>query len=121
MKPSINDAVIVTWRDIIATAGWEEEPQIPTLINIGWLVSMDEDKIVIAGCRNQEGEYAAFHCFPSGVVVLLERIGQALSPNETEKPQAMTFQTGHAGLVYATGSNLSQDGTLKTFYRGSSR
>lgn len=67
--PSINDAVIVTWRDIIATAGWEEEPKIPVLVNIGWLVSMDEDKIVIAGCRNEEKEYAAFHCFPRGCVV----------------------------------------------------
>lgn len=119
--PSINDPVIVTWRDIIATAGWEEEPEIPTLINIGWLVSMDEEKIVIAGCRNQEGEYAAFHCFPSGAVVLLERIGQASSPSETEKLEAMYAPMGQGDLVYATGSNLWQGGSAKKSYRGSSR
>ena len=119
--PSINDVVLVTWRDIIATSGWEEEPDIPEFVNVGWLVSMDDDKIVIAGCRNQEGEYAAFHCFPSGAVVLHERIGQGSSPNETEKLGAMYAPMGQGDLVYATGSNLWQDGSAKKSYRGSSR
>ena len=68
IPPSINDVVLVTWRDIVATAGWEEEPDIPEFVNVGWLVSMDGDKLVIAGCRNSDREYAAFHCFPRGVV-----------------------------------------------------
>jgi len=120
-QPSINDPVIVTWRDIIATAGWEEEPEIPTLVNIGWLVSRDKDKIVIAGCRNQEGEYAAFHCFPSGAVVLLERIGQASYPSESETLQAMYAPMGPDDLIYATDSSPVQNGSAKKSFRGSSR
>lgn len=73
-RPSINDVVLVTWRDIIATSGWEEEPDIPQFVNVGWLVSMDEDKLVIANCRNSDREYAAFHCFPRGVVVAVSVI-----------------------------------------------
>ncbi len=40
--------VIVEWRDIIATSGWEQEISCPTLFTLGWLISQDDDTTIIA-------------------------------------------------------------------------
>lgn len=69
--------VIVEWRDIVATAGWEEEPEIPTLKNVGWLLKEDSDKVVIAVAQNENGDYAAFHCFPRGCVTSITRLSSS--------------------------------------------
>ena len=71
--------VIVEWRDIIATSGWEQEISCPTLFTVGWLVSQDDDTIVIANTKDPDdftGEsksdppvYYGLHAFPSGAVV----------------------------------------------------
>ena len=71
--------VIVEWRDIIATAGWEQEISCPTLFTVGWLISRDDNTIVIANTKDPDdftGEsktdppvYYGLHAFPSGAVV----------------------------------------------------
>ena len=71
--------VIVEWRDIIATNGWEQEPTCPTFFNVGWLVREDKDVIVLATTKDLDdftGEssdpppvYYGFHSFPRGAVV----------------------------------------------------
>lgn len=73
------ELVIVEWRDIIATSGWEQEISCPTLFTVGWLVSQDDDTIVIANTKDPDdftGEsktdppvYYGLHAFPSGAVV----------------------------------------------------
>ena len=73
------ELVIVEWRDIIATAGWEQEISCPTLFTVGWLISQDDDTIVIANTKDPDdftGEsktdppvYYGLHAFPSGAVV----------------------------------------------------
>ena len=76
MEPEL---VIVEWRDIIATSGWEQEPTCPTFFNVGWLVREDKDVIVLATTKDLDdftGEssdpppvYYGFHSFPRGAVV----------------------------------------------------
>ena len=73
------ELVIVEWRDIIATSGWEQEPTCPTFFNVGWLVREDKDVIVLATTKDPDdftGEssdpppvYYGFHSFPRGAVV----------------------------------------------------
>ena len=84
------ELVVIEWRDIIATAGWEQEISCPTLFTVGWLISQDDDTIVIANTKDPDdftGEsktdppvYYGLHAFPSGAVVAVQRIPQAESP-----------------------------------------
>ncbi len=82
--------VIVEWRDIIATSGWEREISCPTLFTVGWLISQDNDSVIIANTKDPDDfmesqdrpQYYGLHCFPSGAVVRIQRIGVAHSPNE---------------------------------------
>lgn len=81
--------VIVEWRDIVATAGWEQAPTCPTFFSVGWLVRYDDDTITIAMTKDHEGfmedqdhpQYYAFHSFPAGVVSRLQQIDTNQSPN----------------------------------------
>lgn len=81
--------VIVEWRDIVATAGWEQAPTCPTFFSVGWLVKYDDDTITIAMTKDHEGfmedqdqpQYYAFHSFPAGVVSRLQQIDTGQSPN----------------------------------------
>ena len=91
--------VIVEWRDIIATAGWEQELSCPTLFSVGWLVNADDDTVVIANtldpddftgeCQSEPPVLYGLHAFPSGAVVRIRHIlteeypptSQKLAPN----------------------------------------
>jgi len=86
--------VIVEWRDIIATSGWEQELTCPTLFTLGWLISEDEDTVVIANTYDPDdftGEgkidppiYYGLHAFPAGAVVAVRRIGEEISPIDAQ-------------------------------------
>ena len=83
------ELVIVEWRDIIATAGWEQEPTCPTLFTVGWLIREDKDSISIASTKDptdsmesqDQTPYYGFHVFPSGAVVRLLRIDEDSYPS----------------------------------------
>lgn len=83
------ELVIVEWRDIVATAGWEQEPTCPTLFTVGWLIREDKDSIAIASTKDpadsmesqDQTPYYGFHVFPSGAVVRLRRIAEELYPS----------------------------------------
>ena len=85
--------VIVEWRDIIATSGWEQEISCPTLFSVGWLVSQDDDTIVIANTKDPDdftGEstppvYYGLHAFPSGAVVEVHHIQKGSYPISLER------------------------------------
>ena len=87
--------VIVEWRDIIATSGWEQEISCPTLFTVGWLVSQDDDTIVIANTKDPDdftGEskadlpvYYGLHAFPSGAVVEVHHIQKGSYPISLER------------------------------------
>jgi len=82
--------VIVEWRDIIASSGWEQSLDCPTLFTVGWLIRYDDDTITIANTKDPDDfmesqdrpQYYGLHCFPSGAVVRLQRIGADQSPND---------------------------------------
>lgn len=82
--------VIVEWRDIIATSGWEQSVDCPTLFSVGWLVRYDADTITIANTKDPDDfmedqgrpQYYGLHSFPSGAVVRLRKIEEGLSPND---------------------------------------
>ena len=83
------ELVIVEWRDIVATAGWEQEPTCPTLFTVGWLIREDKDSISIASTKDPTDSmespdqipYYGFHVFPSGAVVRLLRIDEDSYPS----------------------------------------
>ena len=85
--------VVVEWRDIIATSGWEQEISCPTLFTVGWLVSQDDDAIVIANTKDPDdfmGEnhppvYYGLHAFPSGAVVEVHHIQKGSYPISLER------------------------------------
>jgi len=82
------ELVVVEWRDIIATAGWEKSVDCPTLFSVGWLISEDEDTVLIANTKDPEdfmedqGQivYYGLTRFPAGVVVRLQHIPLAEYP-----------------------------------------
>jgi hypothetical protein len=76
------ELVVVEWRDIIATAGWEQSIDCPTLFSVGWLMSEDEDTILIANTKDptdftedrDQIVYYGLTRFPAGAVVRLQHI-----------------------------------------------
>ena len=88
-KTEQKELVIVEWRDIVATAGWEQEPTCPTLFTVGWLIREDKDSISIASTKDptdsmesqDQTPYYGFHVFPSGAVVRLLRIDEDSYPS----------------------------------------
>ena len=90
------ELVIVEWRDIIATSGWEQEISCPTLFTLGWLISQDDDTIVIANTldpddfmgENHPPVYYGLHAFPSGAVVEVHRIQKDSYPISFQRQRA---------------------------------
>ena len=88
--------VIVEWRDIIATSGWEQEISCPTLFTVGWLVKADETEVIVANtldpddftgeCQSEPPVLYGLHAFPSGVVVRIRRILTEEYPPTSQKP-----------------------------------
>lgn len=88
------ELVVVEWRDIIATAGWEKSIDCPTLFSVGWLISEDDDTILIANTKDPDdftGEeksdlpvYYGLTAFPSGAVVRLQHIPEEVSPTSLQ-------------------------------------
>ena len=88
------ELVVVEWRDIIATAGWEQSVDCPTLFSVGWLISQDDDTILIANTKDPDdftGEgkvdtpvYYGLTRFPSGAVVAVQRISQGVYPTSPQ-------------------------------------
>ena len=86
--------VIVEWRDIIATSGWEQEISCPTLFTVGWLVSQDDDTILIANTKDPDdfaGDsippvYYGLHAFPAGAVVRVHPFDLAHTYTEKSPP-----------------------------------
>ena len=84
------ELVVVEWRDIIATAGWEQEISCPTLFSVGWLISQDDDTILIANTKDPDdftGEgksevYYGLTRFPAGAVVAVRPCDPAHKPSE---------------------------------------
>ena len=79
MKP----LVIVKWRDIVATAGWEKVPTCPAFFSVGWLINDDPDTLTIAMTYDPDGSieettgrpaYYAFHSFPRGCVISVSHV-----------------------------------------------
>ena len=66
--------VIVHWRDIISTAGWEEVDEVdpPKFITLGWVHSRDDDTLKIGSTLDDEGKPYGITAFPMGCITLIE-------------------------------------------------
>ena len=92
--------VIVEWRDIIATAGWEQEISCPTIFTLGWLISQDDNTTIIANTVDFDDftrdshppVYYGLHAFPAGAVVKLHHIQKDSCPISFERHQAKEDQ-----------------------------
>ena len=85
--------VIVEWRDIIAFNGWEKAADVncPTLFSVGWLVSRDQETVMIANCLDPDdftGEAKGeekpipygITAFPTGCVVSVKNVDSGDCP-----------------------------------------
>ena len=98
------ELVVVEWRDIIATAGWEQEISCPTLFSVGWLISQDDDTILIANTKDPDdftGEgksevYYGLTRFPSGAVVSVQPCVPAHTPAK-ESPHSYQISAPKSG------------------------
>jgi len=98
------ELVIVEWRDIIATAGWEREISCPTLFSVGWLISQDDDTILIANTKDPddfmgEGDppiYYGLTRFPAGAVVAVRPCDPAHKP-AAEPPRSYQISAPKLG------------------------
>ena len=94
------ELVIVEWRDIIATSGWEQEITCPTIFTLGWLISQDDNTITIANTvdfddftgDSRPPVYYGLHAFPSGAVVEIHRIQKGSYPISFERRRAKEDQ-----------------------------
>ena len=94
------ELVIVEWRDIIATSGWEQEITCPTIFTLGWLVSQDDNTITIANTVDFDdftGDshppvYYGLHAFPAGAVVEIHHIQKDSYPISFERGRAKKDQ-----------------------------
>ena len=100
------ELVVVEWRDIIATAGWEQEISCPTLFSVGWLISQDDDTILIANTKDPddftgEGDppiYYGLTRFPAGAVVAVQPCVPAHKPAE-ESPRSYQISAPKLGTL----------------------
>ena len=95
------ELVVVEWRDIIATSGWEQEISCPTLFSVGWLISQDDDTILIANTKDPddfmgEGDppiYYGLTRFPVGAVVAVHPCDPAHKSVEKSSRSSQISQT----------------------------
>ena len=100
------ELVVVEWRDIIATAGWEQEISCPTLFSVGWLISQDDDTILIGNTKDPDdftGEgksevYYGLTAFPSGAVVCVRPCVPAHTPSK-ESPRSYRISAPKLGTL----------------------
>lgn len=72
--------VLVTWKDIIATSGWEDGADVscPLLSTIGWVYSEDEDEmkvgntVELTNAIGDVGQPYGITCLPKGCIVSIE-------------------------------------------------
>ena len=81
--------VIIEWRDIIQTSGWETEEEVncPTIRSVGWLIPQDNtDTIKICNTlapedfdeSKKDKEYG-ITAFPKGCIVKIELLSYEVS------------------------------------------
>ena len=69
--------VKATWLDASGDSGWIdlssllEKMPIPAY-TIGFLIVEDENRVVVAGGKTQDGSYGSWDCIPKGMVQKIE-------------------------------------------------
>ena len=67
IKPPL---VIVEWRDIIGTSGWEKPSEVnpPKFLTVGYLVKEDDETIKVADTVDEKGGWSGVTAFPAGCI-----------------------------------------------------
>ena len=70
------ELVVVHWRDIISTAGWEDADEVdtPKFKTLGWVHSKDDKTLKIGSTMDEEGKLFGITAFPLGCVILIEPV-----------------------------------------------
>ena len=68
--------VMVEWRDILGTAGWEKPDEVnpPTLQTTGFLIKKNKDVVKVANTKDEKGEWSSITAFPAGCVKSIKYI-----------------------------------------------
>ena len=79
IRIAVNDIVMVTWRDARCFSGTYKENEIQQLKcavfeTVGHFISRDSNTIIVAGERNDEGQYRDVSLIPTGMVTSVVRL-----------------------------------------------
>ena len=68
--------VIVEWRDIIGTAGWDKPDEVnpPVITTTGYLIHKDKDVVKVANTKDEKGDWSGITAFPRGCVKSITNI-----------------------------------------------
>ena len=73
--------VIIEWRDIIQTSGWETEEEVkcPTIRSVGWLIPQDNTLAPEDFDESKEDKEHGITAFPKGCIVKIELLSYEVS------------------------------------------
>ena len=76
MKKHKLPLVIIEWRDIIGTSGWEKPSEIfpPTFWTVGYLLKKDEETIKVVHTLDEKGSWSGVTAFPAGCVKSINKL-----------------------------------------------
>jgi hypothetical protein len=76
MKKNKLPLVVVEWRDIIGTSGWEKPSEInpPTFWTVGYIVKEDDETVKVAHTVDEKGNWSGVTAFPSGCIKTIKKL-----------------------------------------------
>jgi hypothetical protein len=68
--------VVVEWRDIIGTSGWEKPSEVnpPTFWTVGYIVKEDDNTVKVAHTVDEKGNWSGVTAFPFGCIKAIKKL-----------------------------------------------
>jgi hypothetical protein len=76
MKKNKLPLVVIEWRDIIGTSGWEKPSEVtpPIFWTVGYLLKDDENTVKVVHTLDEKGNWSGVTAFPAGCVKSIKKI-----------------------------------------------
>lgn len=76
MKKRSETLVVVEWRDIIGTSGWEKPSDVnpPTFWTVGYIIKEDDNTVKLAHTVDEKGNWSGITAFPSGCIKSIKKL-----------------------------------------------
>jgi hypothetical protein len=76
VKKRSETLVVVEWRDIIGTSGWEKPSDVnpPTFWTVGYIIKEDDNTVKLAHTVDEKGNWSGITAFPSGCIKSIKKL-----------------------------------------------